>query len=96
MNNSDFCKTMENVRKHRDINFVTTTKRNYLTIEFQYNYAKPKYKEKAKLCYKDTDRFIVYIKTETFKQTLQKMLKQDSILQIMNQTDRYQKEKTKK
>ena len=27
-----------------------------------YDYAKPKYDEKAKLCYMDTDSFIVYIK----------------------------------
>ena len=32
--------------------------------EFWYDYVKPKYVEKAKLCYMDTDRFIVYIKTE--------------------------------
>ena len=32
--------------------------------EFWYDYVKPKYKEKAKLCYVDTDSFIVYIKTE--------------------------------
>ena len=30
---------------------------------FQYDYVKPKYEEKAKLCYMDTDSFIVYIKT---------------------------------
>ena len=32
--------------------------------EFWYNYIKPKYWEKSKLCYVDTDSFIVYIKTE--------------------------------
>ena len=32
--------------------------------EFQYDYVKPKYGEKAKLCYIDTDRFIVHIKTD--------------------------------
>ena len=32
--------------------------------EFWYNYIKPKYWEKSKLCYVDTDNFIVYIKTE--------------------------------
>ena len=31
--------------------------------EFLYDYAKPKYGKKAKLCYMDTDSFIVYIKT---------------------------------
>ena len=32
--------------------------------EFWYDYVKPKDGEKAKLCYMDTDSFIVYIKTE--------------------------------
>ena len=109
MNNAVFGKTMENVRKHRDIKLVTTERRrNYflsepkfhttkfftenllaiqmkkteilmnkpvhlglsmlelskiLMYEFWYDYVKPKYSEKAKLCYMDTDSFIVYIKT---------------------------------
>ena len=33
-----------------------------LMYEFWYDYVKPKYDEKAKLCYMDTDSFIVYIK----------------------------------
>ena len=35
-----------------------------LMSEFWYDYVKPKYGEKAKLCYMDTDNFIVYIKTD--------------------------------
>ena len=35
-----------------------------LMYEFWYDYVKPKYGKKAKLCYKDTDSFIVYIKTD--------------------------------
>ena len=35
-----------------------------LMYEFWYDYVKPKYGEKAKLCYMDTDSFIVYIKTD--------------------------------
>ena len=31
--------------------------------EFWYDYVRPKYGEKAKLCYMDRDSFIVYIKT---------------------------------
>ena len=31
--------------------------------EFWYDYVKPKYGENAKLCYMDTDSFIVHIKT---------------------------------
>ena len=32
--------------------------------EFWYDYIKPKYEEKPKLCYTDTDSFIIYIETE--------------------------------
>ena len=32
--------------------------------EFRYDYAKPKYGENAKLCYMDTDSFIVHVKTD--------------------------------
>ena len=31
--------------------------------EFWYDYVKPKYGENAKLCYMDTDSFIVHVKT---------------------------------
>ena len=34
-----------------------------LMYEFWYDYVKPKYGEKAKLCYMDTCRFMVYIRT---------------------------------
>ena len=104
MNNSVFGKTMENVRKQRDIKLATNkNRRNYLVpksnfhttkiftesyktgmfmnkpvhlglsvlelskilmCEFWYDYVKPKYDEKPKLCYMDTDSFIVYIKTD--------------------------------
>ena len=109
MSNSVFGKTMENIRKHRDIKLVTTDKKrsklvskpNYHTInlisedlsiiemkknkvkmnkpiylglsileiskilmyEFWYDYMKPKYNDNAKLCYMDTDSFIMNIKT---------------------------------
>ena len=112
INNSVFGKTMENVRKHRDIKLVTTDeKRNKLVSEpdyhttkrfsenlfamemkktkvktkkpiylgtsilgisktlmykFWYDYFKPKYGDKAKLCYTDTDSFIINIITEDF------------------------------
>ena len=32
--------------------------------EFSFDYMKPKFIEKLKLCYMDTDSFIFYIKTE--------------------------------
>ena len=112
MNNSVFGKTVENVRKHRDIKLVKTEEKriklvsepNYhttkqflenllviemkktkvkmnkpvyldmslldisktLMYEFWYDYVKPKYKDKAKLCYMDTDSFVINIFTEDF------------------------------
>ena len=112
MNNAVFGKTMENVRKHRDIKLVTTGKRrnqlvsepNYhttkwfsekllaiemkrtkvkmnkpiylallileisktLVYEFWYDYMKQKYGDNVKLCYMDTDSFVMHIKTEDF------------------------------
>ena len=121
MNNSAFGKTMENVRKHRDIKLVITDKKrnklvsepNYhttkrfsedlLAIEmkktkvkmnkpnkliflgmsildisktimykFWYDYFKPKYGDEAKLCYTDTDSFIIHIITEVFFEDISK------------------------
>ena len=37
-----------------------------LMHKFQYDYISPKYGDKAKLCYTDTDSFIINIKTEDF------------------------------
>ena len=39
---------------------------NILMYEFWYDYMKPKYGDNVKLCYMDTDSFIIYIKTEDF------------------------------
>ena len=112
MNNAVFGKTMENIRKHRDIKLVTTDKKrnelvsepNYHTMnyiskdlsiiemnktkvkmnkliylglsildiskilryEFWYDYMKPKYGNRVKLCYMDTDSFIMNIKANDF------------------------------
>ena len=112
MSNAVFGKTMENVRKYRDIKLVTIDKKrnqlvsepnyhatkcfpenllaiemkkikvkmnkpvylglsvleisNTLMYEFWYDYIKPKYRDNAKLCYMDTDSFIINIKTEDF------------------------------
>ena len=37
-----------------------------LMYEFWYHYIKPKYGDRAKLCYMDTDSFVIYIETEDF------------------------------
>ena len=112
MNNAVFGKTMENIRKHRDIKLVTTDKKrnklvsepnyhkmNYISedlsiievnktklnmnkpiylglsildiskilmYEFWYDYMKPKYGNDVKLCYMDTDSFIMSIKMNDF------------------------------
>ena len=112
MNNAVFGKTMENVRKHRDIKLVKTDKkRNKLVSEpnfhtmkliddnlaiiemkkvkvkmnkpiylglsildiskiimyaFWHDFIKSKYANSAKLCYMDTDSFIINVKTEDF------------------------------
>ena len=112
MNNLVFGKTMENIRKHRDIKLVTmdikrsklVSEPNYHTInlicedlsiiemkktkvkmnkpiylglsileiskvlmyEFWYDYMKPKYNNDVKLCYMDTDSFVMHIKTNDF------------------------------
>ena len=45
-----------------------------LMYEFCYDYVKPKYQDKAKLCYMDTDSFIIHIKTEDLQMNLEERL----------------------
>ena len=37
-----------------------------LVYEFWYDYIKPKYQDRAKLCYMDIDSFVIHIITENF------------------------------
>ena len=37
-----------------------------IMYEFWYDYIKPKYEDKARLCYMYTDSFVIYIETEDF------------------------------
>ena len=53
-----------------------------LMYEFWYDYMKPKYNGNVKLCYMDTDSFVMNI-----TKILPMMLKRDSILQITSVTD---------
>ena len=46
-----------------------------LMYEFWYDYIKPKYQDKAKICYTDTDSFIFILKLKIFIKTLLMMLK---------------------
>ena len=60
-----------------------------LIYNFWYDYVKPKFVKKARLCYMDEDSFIVYIKAND------KILRLDLILQVMNEINHYQTEKLK-
>ena len=41
-----------------------------LMYKFWYDYIKPKYGDRAKLCYTDTDTFVIFIKTEDFYENI--------------------------
>ena len=59
-------KTKENMNKPVYLSMSTLDISKTLMYEFWYNYIKPKKQEKAKLCYKNTESFIIHIKTEGF------------------------------
>ena len=63
---------------------------------FWYDYMKPNFGEKAKLCYMDTSSFIVYIKTEYMCSDIAKYVK--AIFDTSNHElgDHYLKEQTEK
>ena len=53
--------TFEQACLHRFINIRSEWNCNY---KFWYDYVRPKYDKKTKLCYMDTDCFITHIKTD--------------------------------
>ena len=122
MNNAMFEKTMENVRKHRNIKLVRNDNKrnklvsepNYHTMklidedlviiemrktrvkmnkpiylglsileiskitmyEFWYDYVKSKYMDNARLCYMDTDSFVINVKTKDFYKDIEEDVKE--------------------
>ena len=54
-----------------------------LMYEFWYDYLKPKYQDNIKLCYMDTDSFILQIQADDFSKILILMLINGLILLIM-------------
>ena len=66
-------KTQTLMNKPVCLGFSVLDLRKTVMYEFWYDYVKPKYDENAKLCYMDTDSFIVHINTDAFTITLQKM-----------------------
>ena len=46
-----------------------------VVFEFWYDYVKPKYNERANLCYMDTGSFIVHVKTEDAYENITKNVK---------------------
>ena len=69
-----------------------------LMYKFWYDYFKPKYGDKAKLCYTDTDSFIIHIITEDFLKIFLIMLKNGMIHVVMMKMmkDLFQQVKIKK
>ena len=58
-----------------------------LMYEFWYDYIKPKYEQNAKLCYMDTDSFIIHIKTEDIYKDIANDVKKDLIDQTVKLID---------
>ena len=56
-------KTKAKMNKPIYLGFLILDLRKIVMYEFWYDYVKPKYGKKAKLCYMDTDSFIMLIKT---------------------------------
>ena len=63
-----------------------------LMYEFWYDYLKPKYGDKVKLCYMDTDSFVIYVKTEDFYKDIAGNVKRwfDTFNVMKRMTDHFQ------
>ena len=59
-------KTKVKMNKPVYLGFLILEISKTLMYEFWYDYMKPKYADNVKLCYLDTDSFIMHIKTEDF------------------------------
>ena len=59
-----------------------------LMHKFWYDYIKPKYGYRAKLCYTDTDSFIICIKTEDFFEDISNGLRHLTKIKLIK--DRFQ------
>ena len=64
--------------------------------KFWYDYMKPKYGDNVKLCYMDTDSFIMHIKTDDFYKVIADDVKKDLIHQIVKSVDHCLQERIKK
>ena len=51
-----------------------------LMYEFWYDYIGPKYGDKTKLCYTDTDSFIINIKTKDFFEDISNDVEKSNII----------------
>ena len=67
-----------------------------LMYEYWYYYIKPKYGDNVKLCYMDTDSFIMHLKTKYFYKDIANDVEKNLIHQIMKSIDHYLLERIKK
>ena len=64
--------------------------------EFWYDYVKPKYGEKASLCYMDTGSFIVQVKIDDIYKDIAVDVETSLTFQILTKTNHCLNEKIKK